>query len=168
MPAIFYYEEGTYDSSENYSFVNADSRELIDNSPSWGELTSQAMSNIKIGMRYYPVLPEWVISSENDWHNSVMMALSPGYQPGGGGACTVNCLTVSDFGGENNIASLLIMAGSSAIANDDLCSGLTLPVSTAPDFSDELCDIFEPGNDAADLVFLGKSGDDTISILQEQ
>jgi hypothetical protein len=70
------------------------------------------LTALDIGLRYYPVLPDWVAS--NGWHDSVMMAYADDYIPGATAPCTVgtDCLQITNFpGADNNKVSLLVIAG---------------------------------------------------------
>ena len=141
------------------SSTGSSSRQFNDDSNMGGIITNQVRSNIKIGLRYYPEIPRWASKSGNNWKDSVLMAISTAYMPGGGGSCTsLNCLVVNDLAGiNNNIASLLTIAGSGVLENNGL-----------PDYIDDLITIFESENIGPDNIFSQRAGDDKVLVLQTQ
>ncbi|MCP4433309.1 MAG: hypothetical protein GY806_20220, partial [Gammaproteobacteria bacterium] len=75
-----------------------------------GSLTSLSTTDYIIRMRYYPELPGWAHSGKDDWHNSILMAIAPNFQPGGTPGAPF--LTVSDSNTiTGNTQSLLVNAG---------------------------------------------------------
>jgi len=63
-----------------------------------------------------PVDPAYAWFTRNRWNQVMYYAVSPGYAPGGGNACTPlpgtpSCLTVNGSGGGNNKRAAIIMAG---------------------------------------------------------
>jgi len=110
---------------------------------------------------YYPEVPLWV--ADNEWDDSVMMIYTPEYRPGGTGACSLedgdtgtgmadDCLVMTNLGGaNNNIISLLVMAGEHDLLdgddlNDDGDYVDVNEVAPDNDFLNDLYDIFEPEN----------------------
>lgn len=112
--------------------------------------------NISVGVRYYPDLPLWALDvGNNDWHSSVLMAYSDQLAPGADGICNagVDCLTVSDYSGNNDKQAIMIVAGEhdDTLATQDLLTGL-----------------FEAENTNPGLLYLSKSGNDLLTVLAEQ
>ncbi len=117
---------------------------------------------IRVGIRYYPVLPNW--AQVNLWHDDIMLAYSSALQPGGVGACTLPvlpfdgltnlnldyCLVLENSGGvTNDTTAMLILAG----INSDLVDGGGGPFFLA----DDLGDIFE-GENATPAVDYSNNG----------
>jgi type II secretory pathway pseudopilin PulG len=121
--------------------------------------TSPDNFNYKLGVRYYPVLPAWAL--EDDWHDSIQMAFSSGFQPGAAANCTpTDCLTVNNIAGvENDKQALLVLASEHGIDSSDGIS------------QDELDAIFDephrqsdgdPGQD----IFDNRSATDRILVIR--
>lgn len=158
LPAIFYHSRGLYDNSGSGTYTESfGGQQRLTND---GQLPNDATPFVQnqnsttiISMPYYPELPFWAHTDENDWHNSIMMAISPGYQPGAGNNCAIGgfppCLTVSDIGGvTNDKQSLLVLAGEVNAFNDPGLNG----------FVDDLGSIFNPENANVDNTFLRREG----------
>jgi hypothetical protein len=63
-----------------------------------------------------PVDPAYAWFTRNKWNQVMYYAVSPGYAPGGGNACTPlpgtpSCLTVNGSGGGSNTRAMIIMTG---------------------------------------------------------
>jgi len=132
--------------------------------------SAPTINQFDVHLDYFPQLPLWV--SENNWNNSIMMAYSEAYEPGVTATCLLNnddgtddgneCLLLENHAGiNNNIKSLLVLAGEHDFINDG-----------AADLSDDLADIFEGENfTAPNLVFdkrqlaAGENSADHIMIL---
>ena len=95
--------------------------------------------NYRLGVTYYPELPEWPKVTENDWHNSVQVAYSGGYQPGAASSCTVgtDCITVNNFVGINDDKIAVLTLASEHDLTDNGAAG----------YQDDLDDIFDSEND---------------------
>lgn len=160
-PAVLSYEVADYTATSNYISIITEQQPLLDNTNLGAHVSNlSTVGTISLGMRYYPELPNWAASTQNNWNNSIMMAISPAYQPGGGLDCvaTSDCLTISDLGGTNDdVVSLLVIAGSSDIVDEGV-----------DDFSNDLVDIFATENQDMDLQFESRSEDDKLLVLQRQ
>ena len=115
--------------------------------------------NYQLGVRYYPVLPTWALAAENDWHNSIQMAYSLGYQPGAILSCAAgtDCLTVDNAANVNNDKnSLLVIASDHGMID-----------AGAPGFQDDLDDIFDiPHTDLDDIFDVRVlAGNDTVFVM---
>ena len=129
--------------------------------------------NYELGVVYYPELPDWAIAEStlgpalNNWHNSVQVAYSAGYQPGAVSACGgVNppCLTVINTAGvTNNKIAVLAIAGEHNFVDDN---DNELPIPSAAGFTDELDDIFDGENDDTDDTFDARNGNDHIHVVR--
>jgi len=157
-------ERGLYSTSSVFSPSFDEDRDATNDSDivffGPADVFDQSTGNIEFELNYYPELPYWAHSSEDNWHNSILMAISPDHQPGGLNDCVNNplpCLTVGDLAGANNDKiSLVVIAGNISEFSDEGLDG----------FSDDLSDIFEVENANADSLFLSRGGDDTIMIIQ--
>ena len=124
-----------------------------------GDLSfSGGAGSMRVGIRYYPVLPAW--AKTNNWHQSVLMAYAQPYLPGGTGPCIAgtDCLQItSSILPGNDKISLLTIAGSTNIDDDD------------GDFTNDLSEIFDPGNDDLDDTFdvRAPGGDDQILVMNQ-
>jgi hypothetical protein len=121
-------------------------------------LTNLVLSQLTLGMRYYPVLPDWAF--DNGWHDSVMMAYANDYRPGLGADCGLNppCLQINGLAGTNNDkVSLLVLAGEHNWIDGDL-----LPPDPADgSFTDEVDDVFNSKNSDFDNIFDIRTVEDT-------
>ncbi len=121
-----------------------------------GSLTNISTTNYIIRMRYYPELPGWAHSGEDDWHNSILMAIAPNFQPGGTPGAPF--LTVSDSNTiTGNTQSLLVNAGIEFNGTDDTTG-----------YANSLATYFDSAN--ADLLadedYSLHQGDDTILVIR--
>lgn len=118
-----------------------------------------------VGMIYYPVLPDWALATENDWHDSIQLVYADAYEPGNAAVnCTPappalpgnDCITVANSSGttNNKIAVLAIAAEHNLV--DDLADG----------FDNDLADIFDPENDNSDDIFAVRVGNDVIQVVR--
>ncbi len=77
--------------------------------------------SIKVGLPYYPVLPDWVLV--NNWHDMMQVAYSVSMRPGGDGDCVLpanDCLTLQYPGAvTKERLGLLILSGSEGDFNPD-------------------------------------------------
>ncbi len=122
-----------------------------------GSLTNISTTNYIIRMRYYPELPGWAHSGEDDWHNSILMAIAPNFQPGGTPGAPF--LTVSDSNTiSGNTQSLLVNAGIEFNGTDDGITG----------YANSLATYFDSAN--ADLLadedYSLHQGNDTILVIR--
>jgi hypothetical protein len=142
-----YFAQFDYEQDDN--FINSHSMEPPGNEANLIYGTGVA-DTIKVGLPYYPVLPDWVLV--NNWHNMMQVAYSSAMQPGGDGVCTAgvdDCLTLRlPGGGTGERLGLLLLSGSefdfdpgNPALVDDVNPG------APPYFLDELADIFEDEND---------------------
>jgi hypothetical protein len=131
--------------------------------------TSSGNFNYKLGVRYYPVLPTWALASEDNWHDSVQMAFSSGFQPGvitpgctAPGTPGTDCLTVNNVGGvQNNKRAVLVLASDHDLVDDPPADGI----------QNDLDDIFDTEHTQAhgvggQDVFDARSGNDQILIIR--
>jgi len=117
----------------------------------WGALT--------LGMRYYPVLPDWAF--DNEWHDSVMMAYANDYRPDVlGGDCGANppCIQINGLAGANNDkVSILALAG-----ERNWIDGSIAPVVLADgSLADDVGDVFNLENSNLDSIFDMRTIEDT-------
>ncbi len=122
-----------------------------------GEMSfADGAGSIRMGVRYYPVLPAW--AKTNNWHQSVLMSYAQPYRPDVVGTCVagVDCLQILNSATPiNNKISLITIAGSTNIDDDD------------GNFTNDLSEIFDPGNDDLDDTFDVRvpGGDDKILVV---
>ena len=131
-------------------------------------LNDLILSNLTLGMRYYPELPRWVFS--NGWHNSVKMAYADKYRPDELAALPVedcgegvDCLEFIGFtDNTDNKKSLLVIAGEHDWVDGDASPQ---PVD-APDLSlfDEVDDLFNPENSDIDRIYDGRTVEDPLAL----
>lgn len=128
--------------------------------PNNGTLTygNGVADSIKVGLPYYPVLPEWVLV--NNWHNMMQVAYSASMRPDGDGDCVLpvnDCLTLQYPGAvTKERPGLLILSGSEGDFDPDNTAFIDdTDTGNPPYFRDELGDIFEGENadNPPDLVF---------------
>ena len=116
--------------------------------------------NYRLGVIYYPELPDWALVSEDNWHDSIQVAYSSGYEPGAASSCTpgADCLTVKNISGIQNdkIAVLTLASDHNFIDNG------------AAGYQDDLSDIFDVENDDSDDVFdlRALNGNDKILVMR--
>ncbi len=125
---------------------------------------------IRVGIRYYPELPNWTLATQDNWHNSIQMAYSSGYQPGAASSCTAgtDCITVNNVGGiQNDKIAVLVLASDLNLLDDD---DNAVPIPAAPGYLDELDDIFDTENDDGDDIFDARAnngtGNDKILVIR--
>jgi len=122
--------------------------------------TDLSLSNVKLGLRFYPQLPAWV--SSNGWDDSILMAYSSDYLPGvGGGPCTAgtDCLQINNIAGKNdNKIAILTIAGQHDW-DDNGIAGL----------ADDVGDVFDLENEDLDDIFDARAvnGNDKILVIDE-
>ena len=132
------------------------------NETSDGDLTfAFGAGSIRVGVRYYPVLPAW--AKTNNWHQSIQIAYALPYRPDGAGACVAgtDCLQILNSAiPNNNKISLITIAGSTNIDDSD------------GDFTNDLPEIFEGLNN--DITFNPNTfdarpanGDDKILVVNQ-
>ncbi|MDH3759913.1 MAG: hypothetical protein OEU50_02965 [Gammaproteobacteria bacterium] len=113
-----------------------------------GNLTYDAGDTVTVGVRYYPVLPEWV--TDNYWHDMMQVAYSASMQPGGDGDCVLpvnDCLILQYPGAvTRERPGLLILSGSEGDFDIDDTALIDDTPGVAPYYEDELGDIFEGEN----------------------
>ena len=158
FPGILFYERDDYYLA-NFNNLTVE-QQPIQSSASLGDITSPS-GTITLGLRYYPELPVWAKSSENDWHNSIQMAYAAAYQPGSAATCTagVDCIQINNMGGINdNKISILTLAGSSLISDEG-----------GDQFTNDLGDIFDVENDDLDSIFdiRANNGNDKLLVTRE-
>jgi type II secretory pathway pseudopilin PulG len=123
----------------------------------------------QLGIRYYPVLPAWALAANDNWHDSIQMAFSSGFQPGvitpgctAPGTPGSDCLTVNyTVGVVNNKRAVLVLASDHDLVDGPLVDG----------FQNDLDDIFDAEHTQADGVdgqdvFDARSGNDQILIIR--
>lgn len=140
-----------YDDYYDTSFVSIES----------GALTNY---NYRLGVRYYPELPSWALAVNDNWHDSIQMVFSSGFEPDGGSSCLpgTDCLTVNSIGGvENNKQALIILASDHGLTDDATPNG----------FQDNLADIFDAAHTQADGVlgwdiFDNRSDNDRVLLIR--
>ncbi len=130
------------------------------------DLTNLVLSQLTLGMRYYPVLPDWAF--DNGWHDSIMMAYAQDYRPDTPVVpCTegTDCIQINNLAGNNdNKISILTIAGQHDWVDDG-----------APGFSDDVGDVFDVENadildiDGTEYLFdrLEPGGNDKILVIEE-
>ena len=165
-PSSHIYISGEYDDNPSYisSFIYTQDDNFLTNFSEFppgnnGNLVYDAGDTLKIGLPYYPVLPKWTL--DNNWHNSIQMAVSQDYTLNGAGDCIANtpCITVDNIGGNiSNKVALLSIAGDIMGPTDDGGAGYT----------DDLSEIFELENADLNSVYDKRAGNDKILILREQ
>jgi len=155
----FFWVRGIYDTSGVFTRYFDDEQSIYSNVDQ-DLITNLLSTNTTIGLRYYPELPNWAHESENDWHDSIMMAIAQDYRPDGiSNDCATNgpCLTVSDIGGvTNDKVWLLTLAGEVGALVDGGVAG----------YSDDLIKIFDSENADGDSTFLRLQGNDTVMVVQ--
>ncbi len=114
---------------------------------SFDVVDSGSFTLYQLGFRFYPELPRWTLPENDDWHDSVMMAFSSGFQPGTPtpAGCTPNngdvlddpdeCLLILNRVDSNRWAGLLLLAGEHDLV-DEASDG----------YQNDLADIFEGEN----------------------
>ncbi len=121
--------------------------------------SESAANNIsfELGIKYYPELPIWALSAVDDWHDTLMFAYSNEMAPGQDGVCNegVDCLVVSDYSGNDNKLGIMIIAQQH-------------PPAAGFAFQSLLLGLFDPENNGANNLYLSKTGNDLISIVDEQ
>ena len=165
-------DRGIYSDSTVFTSSFYGEQDLTDNSDivlfGGADVINQSSGNVTFGLFYYPELPRWAHTTEDNWHNSIMMAIAPDHQPGGFNDCLTiapPCLTLNGSSGViDDKVSLLVLAGEVAALVDDGIAG----------FSDDLGDIFDAEN--ADILDIDGTefefdrndvvGNDTILVLQ--
>jgi type II secretory pathway pseudopilin PulG len=118
------------------------------------DITLSGDLNYLLGVRYYPVLPAWALRVNDNWHNSIQMAYSSGYQPGviePSCVASTDCLSINNAGTIlNNSVAVLVMASDSIIVDTD-----------GDGLQNDLGQIFDlEQSDVHDLTMPG-SGDDS-------
>ena len=129
-----------------------------------------AADRIRVGIIYYPELPAWVLAAQDNWHDSIQMAYSGGYQPGVASSCAAgtDCITVNNVGGiqDDKIAVLTLASDFNLLDDDDN----EVPIPSAPGYLDELDDIFDAENDDGDDIFDARAnngtGNDKILVIR--
>jgi hypothetical protein len=122
------------------------------------DTTDFSLDELTLGIRYYPELPGWAFN--NDWHDSMMMAYSPEYLPGGDQACNagVDCLEVPNSRGQDDDKIAILISAGQHDWVDENNNG----------FSDDVIDVFEPENADLDDIFEWPSpprGDNMLILL---
>lgn len=115
---------------------------------SFDTIDSGNLTQYRLGIRYYPSLPDWTLQENDDWHDAVMMVFSPAYQPGttSPASCTPNnddgiddaneCLLINGLGGvAYDKAAALVIAGEHDLVDE-----------AGDGFQNDLGDIFEGEN----------------------
>ena len=138
-------------------YLTAESALSVGTASETGTLNvADLMDSLTLGVRYYPELPAW--TWDNEWHNSILMAYSSAFQPGGDQACTPPptfplvhaptndyCLALMNSGGiTNNKAAILVLSGADEDGDGD--DRLVDGGGALNYFSDDLGDIFEGEN----------------------
>ena len=145
-----------YEWDDNYTDGNWD----VDESGRL-DFSSLVGPSMRIGLRFYPELPDWVF--DNGWQNSVMMAYADDYRPdSGGGPCTAgnDCLAIDNWNGiDDDKISLFVIAGEHDWVDSDVDGSM----------DDELAGVFDPENDDRDNQFdaAANGGNDRILMLEE-
>ena len=122
--------------------------------------TDLSLSNVTLGLRFYPQLPAW--ASSNGWDDSILMAYASDYLPGGGGGpCTAgtDCLQINNISGNNdNKIAILTIAGQHDW-DDNGVAGLV----------DDVGDVFDLENEDLDDIFdvRAANGNDKILVIDE-
>jgi len=151
-------------------FYLAGFRDICPTDCSNGTMTYADGGTIRVGVRYYPELPEWAGTAENNWHNSIQMAYSSRYRPDTNLTCTIganNCVVINNHGGIiNDNVAILLLAGQHNLVDDD---DNAVPIPAAAGFEDELDDIFDTENDDIDDTYdvRAANGNDTILAIEE-
>ena len=131
-----------------------------DNETGTLEITDLNLSNVTLGLRFYPQLPAW--ASSNGWDDSILMAYASDYLPGGGGGpCTAgtDCLQINNIAGNNdNKIAILTIAGQHDW-DDNGVAGVV----------DDVGDVFDLENEDLDDVFdvRAVNGNDKILVMDE-
>ena len=129
-------------------------------SPTAPEIFWVAGEVMHFGIRYYPVLPEWALAVNDDWHNTIQMAYSAASQPGAAAPCTagVDCLIVNNSGGVVNDKNAILTIASDHDLDDGAGDG----------FTNDLIDIFDnPEHTDLDDTYDARiaTGNDTVFIM---
>jgi hypothetical protein len=142
VPGPSYISSFTYDQDDDFQ----NTFDIL----SSGVLIFDAGDTIKVGLPYYPVLPGW--ARTNGWHDTLMMAYSPEYGPGGDGVCTLEDGNPATGAADDClVVTLFVIAGEHDLLDgDDLNNDLDYldvnEVAPDNDFSNDLYDVFEPEN----------------------
>ncbi|MCG6888245.1 MAG: hypothetical protein LJE92_01545 [Gammaproteobacteria bacterium] len=113
---------------------------------------------LKLGLRYFPVLPAWAL--DNGWHNAMRMAYAHEYEPGGTGPCIIDssCLHLVDSAtSPQDKVSLLVIAAQHNWQDSDSDGRLR----------DELETVFDNGNHNDNPSFYRHRGNDKILVIDE-
>lgn len=183
LPVDIYFEQmDDFNVGDTVFNVDSTSSQNVLVNTDMGDITNQNFTNLRLGVRYFPELPTWaapepppplpplppqVIDGEG-WHDSILMAVSSGYQPGAAGACAIGgtCLNVTDISEADEVISLLAIAGQLNIEDED-GNGFNNDLVGGINFSD-VYDIFENENADLDNDFVSRAANDRILILREQ
>jgi hypothetical protein len=168
MPVTIEYEYDQHYKPYNGDTVSNPDQALIGSGSQ--DISDFAFGPFTLEVRYYPELPAW--AWDNEWHNSILMAYSSAFQPGGGLNCTPPplptppplqpilsgpdyCLPLINSGGITNntaalspvnAAAILVLSGADEDGDGDdrLVDNGQAPITNY--FSDDLGDIFEVEN----------------------
>jgi type II secretory pathway pseudopilin PulG len=162
IPAGFIY----YDFEQDNSYLNSFTPTVFDTIPAG--VTAVNFGQFDIALDYFPELPAWALATNDNWHDSIQMAFSSGFEPQPLGVpqpgCTpgTDCLTVNNVGGvQNNKRAVLVLA-----SDHDLVDG-----PPADGIQNDLDDIFDTEHTQAhgvggQDVFDARSGNDQILIIR--
>jgi hypothetical protein len=132
------------------------------------DMSGYSLASLSLGMRYYPVLPDWAL--QNGWHDSIRMAYADTYLPSLATVCEPlpdadpdnDCLFLPDERGiPRNIASLLVIAGQHDWVDDNADAPVIVGLE------DELLDVFDDGNQNNNRSFSSVRGNDKILVIEE-
>jgi hypothetical protein len=140
-----------YDSPSETGFFPSESGSLTLN-------TLWPAATLKLGLRYFPVLPAWAL--DNGWHNAMRMAYAYEYQPPGTGTCIIDstCLHLEDSAGApQDTISLLVIAGTHDWKDADSNGRLKNDIDT----------VFDAGNENDNKTFYRHRGNDKILVIDE-
>ena len=120
---------------------------------------------LTLGMRYYPVLPDWAL--DNKWHNSIMMAYAANYRPDILSTCVegTDCIQVKGLAGNvDNKISIITLAGQH---NWDKDGNLNFTDDLPSIFDAENADIYDV--DGTEYLFDKRElgGNDRVTVLRE-
>ena len=123
------------------------------------DLADLIPGDLTLGMRYYPILPDWAF--DNGWHNSIMMAYADDYRPDVLGLdCGANppCIQINGLAGINDDKiSILALAGE----HNWVDGSIFPPVAADGSFGDDVGDVYNLENSNLDNIFDIRTVEDT-------
>lgn len=126
-----------------------------------GNFVFNALNDVfSVELDYYPALPQWALTANDDWHNSMQFAYASAFQPSVGGACVpgTDCLILTNSAGiQNDKVAVLTLAADHGLID-----------AGAAGYVDDLPTIFDLENDDIDDIFdlRALNGNDKILVIR--